>query len=271
MTSADRVVLVTGASSGIGKAIAVLLANEGATVFGTSRQSANDDSSLRQVRMIVMDVDQDESVNSAIAEILRATGRLDAVINCAGWALSGAVEDTSTEEAKAQMETNFFGALRVCRAVLPTMRAQGSGYVVNISSLGGVFGMPFSGMYSASKFALEGMCEALRMETRRMGIHVVLVEPGDFATQLPTQRRSTKLTSDAYRNVLDSQLAQQSKDEAKARTPEPVARLISSILETRRPRLRYSVGMPDQRIVILLKRFLPHTLFERIVGAAVGV
>jgi NAD(P)-dependent dehydrogenase (short-subunit alcohol dehydrogenase family) len=223
--------------------------------------------------MLVMDVDDDASVEHAVRTVREDAGRLDAVVNNAGAAWMGAVEDTSIAEAKAQLETNFFGAFRVCRAVLPIMRAQRSGYIVNISSLAGVLGLPFSGLYSASKFALEGMSESLRLEVRRFGIKVVLIEPGDFRTQLPVARRQTagSRSNDAYREAMARSKAQQDKDEAVAPTPEPVARLIARILETKNPRLRYSIGMISQRIVVPLKRLVPQRLLEGLLVRALGL
>jgi NAD(P)-dependent dehydrogenase (short-subunit alcohol dehydrogenase family) len=140
-----KVVLVTGASSGIGQAIARHLAARGWRVFGTSRRETT---GFDGVDMLPMEVDEDDSVTRAVSAIAEKTGRLDAVVNNAGWALMGPV-DTPIAEARAQMETNFFGVLRVCRAALPVMREQRSGHIVNISSLGGIFGIPFSGIYSA--------------------------------------------------------------------------------------------------------------------------
>jgi len=259
-----KVVLITGASSGIGKACAEHLARRGYRVFGAQRQALATETGASAVEMIYMDVDDEGSVNQAIRTLLEKAGRLDVVINNAGFALMGAVEDTSIEEAKAQMETNFFGVLRVCRAVLPVMRKQGSGYLINISSLAGVLGLPFSGLYSASKFALEGMSESLRLELRRFGVRVVLVEPGDFRTQLPAKRRIARASgkNDAYRAAFAQFQTAQEKDEAKAPTPEPVAYLIERILRSRAPGLRYSVGMIGQRVVVPLKRLLPQHLFE---------
>lgn len=265
-----RVVLVTGASSGIGQTIARRLATSRWHVFGTSRRA---DVTLDGVEMLAMDADSDDSVTRAVTAVIETTGRLDAVVNNAGWALMGPVEDTSMAEARAQMETNFFGVLRVCRAALPIMREQRSGHIVNISSLGGIFGMPFSGIYSASKFAVEGLSESLRLETRRFGVQVVLVEPGDTESQLPTHRRTAQAGSQpsAYREVFEPFQAKQAQDEAKAPSPDGVAELVERILRDPRPAMRYSVGMLDQRLVLPLKRCLPYSLFERIVSAAMGL
>ena len=261
--TAAQVVLITGASAGIGKACADHLVRRGYRVFGAQRRlpAAPPDGGPA---MIVMDVDDQGSVDAGVQTVVQRAGRVDAVVNCAGNAWMGAVEDTSIDEAKAQLETNFFGALRVCRAVLPIMRQQGSGYIVNISSLAGVLGLPFSGLYSASKFALEGMSESLRLEARRHGVKVVLIEPGDFHSQLAATRRTVAAAAanTAYREAFARFKAAQDKDEAGAPTPEPVAHLLEQILRNPSPRLRYSVGMLSQRIVVPLKRLLPQAVFE---------
>ena len=269
----QRVVLVTGASSGIGKACAEHLAARGFRVFGAQRHATSDQTRAGAAENLTMDVDDEDSVNRTIQIVLEKAGRLDAVVNNAGFALMGSVEDTSIEEAKAQMETNFFGVLRVCRAVLPTMREQGRGHIINISSLAGVLGLPFSGLYSASKFALEGMSESLRLETRRFGVRVVLIEPGDFRTQLPARRRiaSASETNDAYREAFTRFKVSQDKDEAKAPTPEPVAHLVERILHSDAPAARYSIGMLGQRIVVPLKRLLPQRVFEWALSKALGL
>lgn len=273
-TKADaqhKVVLVTGASSGIGRAIAAHLASRGHRVFGTSRKAGV--SGEAGVEMIAIDVDDDRSVAEGVALVMEKAGRLDALVNNAGSAIMGAVEDTSLDEAKWQMETNFFGVLRLCRAVLPHMRRQGHGYIVNISSLSGLFGTPFSGLYSASKFAVEGLTETLRYETRRFGVRAVLVEPGDHASQLAATRRIARaaLGDSAYREAFTKFKANQEKDEAKAPGPRAVAVLVERILADPRPRPRYSVGMAGQRIVVPLKRFLPAKVFEWVIGRALGI
>jgi NAD(P)-dependent dehydrogenase (short-subunit alcohol dehydrogenase family) len=266
-----KIVLVTGASSGIGQVCARHLAARGYRVFGAQRRVASERDG--GVEMLVMDVTDDESVRRGVATVLERAGRIDAVLNNAGNAVMGAVEDTSIEEARVQLETNFFGVLRVCRAIVPQMRAQGGGYVINVSSLAGVLGLPFSGLYSASKFALEGMTESLRLETRRFGIRVVLIEPGDFQSNLPATRRMAEGASrnDAYRDAFERFKAQQDKDEAGAPTPEPVARLVERILDTPSPRLRYTVGMVAQRAVSPLKRLLPQRLFESALIRVLGL
>ncbi len=233
-------------------------------MFGTGRDTTGQKLVNSNIEMLSLNVDDESSVQAAIENLLEKTGRLDGVVNNAGFALMGSVEDTSIEEAKAQMETNFFGVLRVCRAVLPVMRKQGSGHIINISSLAGALGLPFSGLYSASKFALEGMTESLRLELRPFGVRVVLIEPGDFNTQLPARRRTASESeiNAAYQKKFAQFKSAQEKDEAKAPSPEPVAYLVERILRTDTPALRYTVGMFGQRIVVPLKRLLPQRVFE---------
>jgi len=266
----QRVVVVTGASSGIGKACAEHLALRGWRVFGAQRRT---DSAVHGIEMVRLDVTDEDSVRNAVATIHQRTGRIDALVNNAGNSVMGAVEDTSIDEAKAQFETNFFGVLRLCRAVLPIMRAQANGYIINIGSLAGIQGLPFHGLYAASKFALEGMSESLRLETRRFGIKVVVVEPGDFDTALPMTRRTAAGAgaASAYRDRFERSKAQQEKDEVEAPTPESIARLVERILESRDPAMRYSVGMISQRIVVPFKRLLPQRLYEAVLIRVLGL
>ena len=256
-----KVVLITGASSGIGAACAAHLARNGWEVYGTSRNPVGDN--VDGVRMIRMDVNNDDSVRDGIKLVVDEAGRIDAVVNNAGFGIAGAVEDTSIEEAKELFETNFFGVLRVCRAVLPHMRAQGSGTIVNVSSIAGRIGLPYQGMYSATKFAVEGMSEALRMETRPFGIRVVLVEPGDFHTGFTAHRREVAAAAGSpYADQFKRALAVAEHDELAGSSPELVARLVLRILRSRSPRVRYTVGAPFQRLAAVAKGVLPAGFFQ---------
>lgn len=280
-SSRNRVVLITGASSGIGKACALHLASAGYRVIGTTRQpSAPIEQALRQassetsqLEVITLDVDDERSVDSAIALILEVHGRIDVVVNCAGFGFGGAVEQTSIEEARAIIETNLLGILRVSKAVLPVMRSQGKGLVVNISSIGGRIGLPFQGFYSATKFALEGLTESLRMEVRPFGVRAVLIEPGDFSTGFTDSRRLVRASEagDPYRAAQDHVLSIVEKDERGGATPEKIARLIERILRKRSPRVRYTVGPVAQRIAAGLKNVLPSKVFEWVLSMYYGV
>jgi NAD(P)-dependent dehydrogenase (short-subunit alcohol dehydrogenase family) len=257
-----RVALVTGASSGIGEACARTLARHGFLVYGTSRRT---DFAPADFEGLVMDVTSAESVERAVSRLLAQTGRLDVAVNNAGWALAGAVEETPIEPAREQFETNFFGVLRVLRAVLPPMRAAGAGLVVNVSSIGGLMGLPFQGLYSASKFALEGLTESLRQEVARFGIRVVLIEPGDVRTAIGTRRRRIGMgPGSAYRGAGERTLAVVEREEDGGASPQEVAELLLRLTLTARPRARYTVGHPTQRLAAWLKRALPGRLFESV-------
>jgi NAD(P)-dependent dehydrogenase (short-subunit alcohol dehydrogenase family) len=216
-----------------------------------------------------MDVREDSSVAEAVAEIMRREGRIDAVINNAGIAIAGAVEDTSIEEARDQFEVNFFGVLRVCRAVLPAMREQGSGYIVNIGSIGGLVAIPYQGLYSASKFALEGLSESLRLEAGRFGVRVVLIEPGDHRTSLTENRRRTagSQSSAVYRDRFARAVAKMEGDEQDGAGPEAVARLVDRVIRQAHPRLRYTVGPAAERAAVWLKRLMPYAVVEKVMNA----
>lgn len=268
MQNTKRVVLITGASSGIGQACAAHLHQRGYCVYGTSRRSPSLDGGAPFER-IQMDVDRDDSVEQGVDLILQRQGRLDIVVNSAGFGLAGPIEDTCMIEAKSQFETNFFGTLRVCRAALPIMRKQRSGYIVNISSLAGLAAIPFQGLYSASKFAVEGLTEALRAEVRPFGICVVLVEPGDFATGFTAGRRRTRGSQEnpAYRECFERALGIMEADERRGGSPEQIAWLVERIVQTRSPRLRYTVGPAIQRLEAALKIRAPWQLYEWAVAA----
>src|SRR6266849_9782101 len=186
-----RVALVTGASSGFGQASAALLAAQGFQVFGTSRVPAH--SAAGSFELLPLDVCSETSVQTCIQTILERTGRIDLLVNNAGFAQGGALEETSLEDARAQFETNVFGVLRMLKAVIPVMRQQGSGQIITVSSLLGVVAMPYLGLYSSSKFALEGMIEGLYHELRPFDIKVSLVEPAFFRTKFDAQPPATPL------------------------------------------------------------------------------
>jgi NAD(P)-dependent dehydrogenase (short-subunit alcohol dehydrogenase family) len=215
--------------------------------------------------LLKLDVDSDESVCQGIDHILVAEGRIDIVINNAGYSLAGAVEETSVEEARNLFETNFFGAHRVLRAVLPVMRRQGSGLIINISSIGGVIGLPYQGFYSASKFALEGLSEALRLELAKFNIKVVLVELGDFLTNCTENRdlaSESQLSSSAYLEPFKNALRVIEDSEKNGCSPDDVGRLIGRLVDEPAPRLRYNAGFFSQRIFLGLKRVFPFGLLE---------
>lgn len=223
-----------------------------------------------------MDVDDDASVATGVDAVVREHGRLDAVVACAGWGLAGAVEQTPIADAKAQLETNFFGAVRVVQAALAPMRAAGGGHVVLVSSIGGVIGIPFQAFYSASKFAMEGYGEALAYEVEPFGIQVTLVQPGNVKTEFTKSRRDVRPevqegTTDPYLEAVRKAVGLMERDEQSGAPAGQVAAAIEKVLEARRPPRRVSVGKLDERVGIIAKRLLPYRVFSAAAKSSLGV
>jgi NAD(P)-dependent dehydrogenase (short-subunit alcohol dehydrogenase family) len=266
---APKVILITGASSGFGMACVDYLTERGHRVYGTSR-TANFPTGQISPNLpltIPMDVRDHESVKRAVEFVLEREGRLDVLVNNAGFALAGAIENTSTEEAMRQFDTNFFGVHRVCRKVLPAMRGRRSGLIVNISSLGGLITVPFQGFYCASKYALEALTESLRMEVKPYGVQVTLIEPGDFKTSITTNRVVAEASSDAsdYAERQRSAVEVIANDEQRGADPRELAFLLGNIIDRQRVRTRYLVGMHFQKLAVWVKRVLPASVFEALI------
>jgi NAD(P)-dependent dehydrogenase (short-subunit alcohol dehydrogenase family) len=271
VTNSAKVVLVTGASAGLGFAIAKALAAKSYRVFGTSRTPPADSSN--GFATLTLDVTNDQSVAACVAEVMSIAGRIDAVINNAGFGIAGAIEDTAPAEAQAQFETNFFGTHRVCRAVLPHLRAQRAGLIINMSSLAGRIPLPFQGFYSATKFAIEAYTEALRMEVRPFGIAVTMIEPGDFATSFTANRRMTSesVATSPYYESAKRAVATMARDEQANRDLSPVIAAVETILQSPRPALRYPRANAIQRTFNALRPFLPQALAESLIRSTYGL
>ncbi|MEI7662928.1 MAG: SDR family oxidoreductase, partial [Bacteroidota bacterium] len=260
----EKVILITGASSGFGKSCAEYLSLKGYKVYGTSRKPASPGASWE---MIQMDVNDDTSVARGVALVIAKEGRLDVVLNNAGYGIAGSVEDTSTEDMKAQFETNYFGMFRVCREVLPVMRKQKSGYIINVGSIAGSIGVPFQGAYSACKSAVQNLTEVLRMEVKPYGIKVSLIDPGDFKTGFTDSRVKTSqsVSNPEYAERFAKALQTMEHDERKGCDPLELARLVNKIISSKSPRLRYMVGPAMEIFAVHLRKFLPSGIFEGII------
>jgi NAD(P)-dependent dehydrogenase (short-subunit alcohol dehydrogenase family) len=259
--SDQRVVLITGASSGVGQSTARLLSRENYKVFGTSRNPAGAEA-IPAVEMLPLDVCADDSVRACVEAVSSRAGHIDVLINNAGYELAGAVEELTAEEARAQFETNFFGVVRMIAAVLPVMRRQRRGHIINVSSLAGISSIPFLGLYSASKFALEGYTEALRHEVRPFDIRVSLAEAGFLKTPMMNNRQIAANPIAEYDPWRQRALDAIRAHEETAPGPELVATTLLDIMSSRTPRLRYLIGR-QAKSVARLRRFLPAGLFEQ--------
>jgi short-subunit dehydrogenase len=259
--SDQRVVLITGASSGVGQSTARLLSRRNYKVFGTSRNPASAEP-ISGVEMLSLDVRADDSVRACVDAVSSGGSRIDVLINNAGYELAGALEELTAEETRAQFETNFFGVVRMVNAVLPAMRRQKHGHIINVSSLAGVSPIPFLGMYSATKFALEGYTEALRHELKPFNIQVSMTEAGFLKTSMMNHRQiaTNRLTEyDRWRQrALDATRAHEEKGPG----PEVVAETLLEIISSNTPRLRYPIGQQAKSIA-RLRRFLPAGMLEQ--------
>ena len=263
------VILITGASMGIGQAIAHHLTQLGHRVYGTSRQAFVGKVAFET---LIMDVTSEQSVQEAIQAVVAKEGRLDVLINNAGLGIIAALEEVPDEMIQRVFETNVWGLLRTCRAVLPTMRQQGNGLIINISSVAGMMGLPFRGIYSASKASVEILTETLSIEAKAFGVRVCSVLPGDVKTNINQNRLvAHSAETSPYRALVAQMNAQVNAEVANADDPLYIAKTIEKILNSSAPKLHYIAGAPFQRFAVWLKHRLPSRLFERIVLRYYGI
>lgn len=260
----QKVALVTGASSGIGKSVAEVLSGAGFVVYGASRR-ATDGEIINGIIQLKMDVTDEPSVIRAIEYIKSNHQRLDVVINNAGLGILGAVESVSDKEAKEIFDTNLFGVLNVCRHSIPLLRQQEKSFIFNITSIAGLMGLPFRGIYSASKYAVEGLSESLSQEVRDFGIKVIIIEPGDFNTNINTTRKVASTSIPEYGELQSKIQSQVNYEVSKAPTPEIIGYKILSVMKKRWPRLRYKVATPFQKFSVLIRDIIPDRWFESLV------
>jgi NAD(P)-dependent dehydrogenase (short-subunit alcohol dehydrogenase family) len=266
----NKVVFITGISTGFGKHSSSYLANHGWTVYGTCRKACDHDP---LVNSLLLDVTRLEEVEKCIARVLEKEGRIDVLINNAGMHIGGAIEDSPYEDIRLLLETNFMGAVNTVKTIVPIMRKQGGGTIVNISSIGGLMGLPFQGYYSAGKFAIEGFSEALRMELRPFNIKVIVINPGDFHTNNTLNRKNIFYTAknEAYKEQFGKSLAIIEKDETGGWPPELLARKMVKILEKKNPAHRYVIASLEQKLAVMLKHILPASWFSAILRGHYGI
>lgn len=257
----SQVILITGASSGFGKISAQMLSAQGHIVYGTSRKASEDQG---KVKMLLMDVTLSSSIRKGVQQILSAQGRIDVLINNAGMGIGGALELATEEEVSKQMNTNFFGVVNMCREVLPIMRKARKGKIINISSIGGVMGIPYQGFYSASKFAVEGYSEALALEVHPFGIKVCIVEPGDFNTGFTDSRNISEGTmkESDYKDSFYRSLKIIEDEERNGSHPRKLGTALCRIVNRKNPPLRTKVGPLIQVLFAKSKRVLPDCVMQ---------
>ena len=259
----SKVILITGASSGIGNAIAIHLLSKGFIVYGTSRSEAN--AGKFPFKLVALDVTKPATIKKAVEKIITSEGKLDVLINNAGKGITGAIEDTPTDEMKSNFDTNFFGPIEVMKTVLPQMRKQKNGLIINITSIAGYMGLPFRGIYSASKGALELITEATNMEVQQFGVNVVNVAPGDFATNIASGRYHTPVFKDsAYKEKYQENLALMDSHVNSGMNPMVMAKKVHQIIETENPKIHYKVGGFMEKFSIVLKRILPDKWYQKL-------
>lgn len=261
-----RVILITGVSSGFGRAAALALLDRGCQVYGLSRSLPEKALRERLAGHFAVDLCDENAVKEAVRALIRRAGRLDAVVNNAGTGIGGPLEETGDEAMHELFEVNFHGMCRVCRAVLPFMRRQGGGRIVNVSSLGGRIGLPFQGAYSATKYAVEGYTEALYHEVRPFGIRVSLIEPGDFKTGFTAHRTYLTRENGPYAGAGAKALFRIERDEQNGSEPEVFAGTLLRILSSPNPALRYRCGSPFQKILTGLRPVMGERLFLFLLG-----
>lgn len=263
-----KVVLITGASSGIGKETAKLLVANGNIVYAAARRlDKMSDLKEHGVKLLEMDVTNDESMVGGIQKIINSEKRIDVLVNNAGYGSYGALEDVPISEAKYQFEVNIFGLARLTQLVLPHMRKQQSGKIVNISSMGGKFGEPHGAWYHSSKYAVEGLSDCLRMELKQFNIDVVLIEPGAIKSEWGRIAKENLLNvsgNTAYKNLAEKH-AKLIDRTYKLVGSEPVviAKTILKAITSRRPKTRYAVG-GGAKFILFFRRLLSDKLFDKV-------
>ena len=257
-----KVIFITGTTSGIGKTVALHLHQCGFKVIGTYRSKPVEDCPFQQLQL---DVTDDFSIKEAIDSILKIEKRIDVLINNAGIGIFGTTEEVSIDDMKRVFNTNVFGTLALIQKVLPIMRQQNAGKIINISSIAGVMAMPFQSNYSASKHALEGLTASLRIELLSTNIEATNICPGDFKTNFTTSRPFINTNIKAYKtNLLETKLKVET-DESNGSNPEMIAKLIERLINQKKKlKGRYLVGKPMEKFMIRLSRFFPAKLIEKL-------
>jgi len=258
----SKVVLITGGSSGIGKSVGEFLQDKGYIVYGTSRNPQNYPESKFPIK--ALDVTDNSTIVSCVKHIITKEGRMDVLINNAGAGITGPIEEIPDQEIRRNFETNLFGPIDVIKAILPQMRLQNSGLIINVTSIAGYMGLPYRGIYSASKGALGLVTEAFRMELKEFNIKMTNVAPGDFATNIAAGRYHAPLLKNSpYTKPYGDTLKLMNAHVDSGSDPKLMAEVIYRILNVEHPKVHYKVGAFMQKFSIALKRILPDKVYEK--------
>jgi len=258
----EKIIFITGASSGIGRAMAEFLHQKGYKVYGTSRNPQQYPES--KVKLVALEVTDVGSIRKAVEQVIEIEGKIDVLINNAGAGITGALEEIPSEEIKRNFDTNLFGPIEVIKAVLPQMRKQKSGLIINITSIAGYMGLPYRSVYSASKGALELITEALRMEVKQFGIEVTNIAPGDFATNIAQGRYHTPVIQGSdYEKSYGKNLELMNAHVDSGSDPIQMAEAVYRVINTSKPKIHYKVGAFLQKFSIVVKRVLPDKIYEK--------
>ncbi|RYE22366.1 MAG: oxidoreductase [Sphingobacteriales bacterium] len=264
-----QVILITGASSGIGLSTAKLLRGQGHTIYAAARRTERmKELEALGVKLLAMDVTDDASMMAGVQKIADAEGRIDVLVNNAGYGSYGALEDVPLSEARYQFEVNIFGLARLTQLVLPYMRAQRSGKIINISSIGGEMSEPHGAWYHATKFAVEGLSDCLRLELKQFGIDVVVIQPGAIKTEWAGIARENLLKTSGngpYKDLVQVHANMLSKADGNGMGSDPIviAKVISKAIASRRPKTRYSAG-DGAKPILFVRRMLSDRLYDRL-------
>ena len=260
-----KVVLITGASSGLGLSTALHLNKIGYQVFGTSRNPEKNTITL-PFSLIPLEITNSVSIDSCVALVLKKAGRLDVLINNAGVGITGPMEEIDLTAVSENFAINCFGPLQMAQAVLPKMREQSSGLIINITSIAGFMGLPFRGVYSSSKSAFSIMTESLRMEVKSFGIHVCSLAPGDYATDIASRRyHAPVIENSPYQRIYQENLDTMNKHVLDGNPPQEIAIAIAEIIKKGKPAVHYKVGPFMQKLSKILKGILPNRIFEKLI------
>ncbi|WP_350285594.1 SDR family oxidoreductase [uncultured Croceitalea sp.] len=258
-----KVVLITGGSSGIGKATGIYLTEKGHQVYGTTRDLSKYQD-FNAFPLLQLNVNNEDSITSAVSRIVSETGRIDVLLNNAGVGITGPIEETPISEINNAFDINFNGPLRMINAVVPQMRTQNQGLIINITSIAGYMGLPYRGIYSATKGALELATEALRMELKEFNIKMTSLAPGDFATNIASGRYHAPFSADSPYTQYEKTLHMINEDVDNAGDPIEVAKQVLRIINAKNPKVHYKVGDFMQKFSLVLKRILPDKVYERL-------